>query len=259
MSRNGFRLAVGTLTVVRVPPPTQVDRGVAREAMLLAPVVALLPATIAFVGCLLAAAIGMPPLVASALVVGAVALTSRGLHLDGLADTADGLASGYDHERALAVMRRGDIGPAGAVTALIVVLTQAAAVAALFGSWRGALLVAAAVVASRGVLAMCCAAKVPSARPDGLGATVAGTVPVAAAVAVGVAVVTVTSLAAFATGTAWWRGGLAVVVGFAAALLLLRRCVHRLGGVTGDVLGACVEVTLAGALAVLASAPPGTD
>src|SRR5205085_6995031 len=106
------------------------------------------------------------------------ALASRGLHLDGLADTADGLASSYDRERALAVMRRGDVGPAGAATLGLVLLVQVAALADLVspGGWSAAVVPAVAVVLSRCVLALVCARGVPAARPEGLGATVASSV-----------------------------------------------------------------------------------
>ena len=250
---NGFRLAVGTLTVLRVRPPTVVDRAVAGRAMMLAPVAALVPAVAALAVVLAGSWAGSPPPVIGALSVGALALASRGLHLDGLADTADGLASGYDRERALAVMRSGDVGPAGAATLLVMVLAQAAAVAALAVGWRGAVVVAAAVVTSRGALTVCCARPVPSARPQGLGATVAGTVPVTWAVAATAASASGLGLVVALVGLPWWAGPLAVLLGLGAAGILLRRCVQRLGGVTGDVLGACVEVALTTSLVVLAT------
>jgi len=256
--RNALRLAIGTLTVLRVTPPTVTDRRVAGRAMLLAPLAAVVPALAAAVVALGGSTLGLPRLVTGLLAVGALALASRGMHLDGLADTADGLAASYDRERALAVMRSGDVGPAGVVTLLVVVVAQAAAIGELAGGWRGSATVLVAVVASRGVLALCCAARVPSARPTGLGATVAGSVPTAAALAAGLVTVAASALVLVGLGHEWWRGSLAVAIGFASAAVLLKRCVSRLGGITGDVLGACVEVTLTAALVVLAAHPPGT-
>lgn len=253
MAHNGLRLAFGTLTVLRVPAPEVVDRVVARRAMLLAPLAALVPALSAFVVFLVGSLASVPPLAVGALTVGVVALASRGLHLDGLADTADGLAASYDRERALTVMRSGDVGPAGAVTLVVVLLAQAGTIAALSATWRGAVLVATAVIASRSVLALCCAAGVRSARVQGLGATVAGSVPVASVAVALLLSSSGTAVVGWGTGLAWWHAALAVVVGLAAAAVLLRRCVRRLGGVTGDVLGACVEVALTGALVVLAT------
>jgi adenosylcobinamide-GDP ribazoletransferase len=72
-------------------------------------------------------------------------------------------------------------------------------------------------------------------------------VELAVAAAVGAALVLVLA------GLPWWRGPVVVLAAFAAAAVLLRRCVTRLGGVTGDVLGACVEVALTAALVVLAA------
>lgn len=254
LAHNGLRLAFGTLTIVRVAAPTVVDRRVARRAMLLAPLTAVVPALVALAVCLVAPMLGVAPLATGALAVGGLALSSRGLHLDGLADTADGLAASYDRERALAVMRSGDVGPAGVVTLVVVALAQAGSIAVLTQSWRGAVLVAAAVIGSRSVLAMCCATGIASARPTGLGATVASTVPVPAAVALALAAVVGMALVALAMGAPWWLGALANAVGLGAAGLLLGRCVRRLGGVTGDVLGACVEVALTAALVVLSAA-----
>lgn len=248
-----IRLALGTLSALPVPPPRTLSRLVAGRAMLLAPVAALVPALAAALATFAGSRLAVPPLVTGALTVGALALATRGMHLDGLADTADGLAAGFDRQRALAVMRSGDIGPAGVVTLVVVVLVQASAVADLAGSWQGVAAVAMAVVCSRSVLAMCCATPIPSARPTGLGASVAGTVPAGAAL-VAVAVPATTGAVVLAVlGEAWWSLPLAVVVGLAAAGVLLRRCVRRLGGVTGDVLGACVEIALTAALVVLAT------
>ncbi|WP_410571565.1 adenosylcobinamide-GDP ribazoletransferase [Amycolatopsis sp. cmx-4-61] len=238
-------MAVGTLTTVPVPAPRVIDRRVAGGAMLLAPLAAL-PLAVA-AGLVVAAghAVRLPSLATAALALGAVALGSRGLHLDGLADTADGLGASYDRAKALDVMRRGDSGPTGVATLVLVLLVQVGALTTA----AGPVTAAAGVLIGRCTLSLACARGVPSARPEGLGATVAGSVPRTAALAVGVAAA---GLAALLPGLPWWRGPLSVVLAYAVTGALLWRCTKRLGGVTGDVLGAGVEVAVAAALLALA-------
>lgn len=107
--RDGWRLAVGTLTILRVSPPSRVDRGTAGVAAVLA-ALAFAPVS------LLAGVVGwglsvvLPGVVSALLVLGLVAWLTRAIHLDGLADTADGLGSGRPAVRALEIMRRGDMG-----------------------------------------------------------------------------------------------------------------------------------------------------
>ena len=239
---DAARLAVGTLTVLPVPAPRDVDPRVAGLAMLLAPVAAL-PLAVA-VGLVVAAGdvVLDPPLVTAVLAVAVLALGSGGLHLDGLADTADGLAVPGDVARRLEVMRSGDVGPVGAATLVLVLVLQAAAVAGVvdrLGAVEAAVTVGLAVVVSRGCLAPACARGVPAARGEGLGSTVAGSVPVPAA---GLVLVALAAVALLLDG---WHGlgGVGAAVAAAALVLLLAR--RRLGGVTGDVLGAVVEVALA--------------
>jgi adenosylcobinamide-GDP ribazoletransferase len=239
---DAARLAVGTLTVVPVRPPREVGGRVAGLAMLLAPV-AVVPLAVA-AGLVVWAgdAVLAPPLLTAVLAVAALAVGSRALHLDGLADTADGLAVPGDVPRRLEVMRTGDVGPVGAATLVLVLVTQVAAIAgvtARYGGPEAALTVGLAVVVSRGCLAPACARGVPAARGEGLGSTVAGSVPVAVAALV-VAVLAVAAL--LLDGGRGLGGVVAALLATAVVLLQARR---RLGGVTGDVLGAVVEVALA--------------
>lgn len=246
MILDALKMAVGTLTTVRVPAPGVIDERVAGGAMVLAPLAAVPLAAFASLLVFLGELVGLPAFASAALALGAVALGSRGLHLDGLADTADGLGASYDRARALEVMRRGDSGPTGVATLVLVLLVQAGALAGAISAGHGIAATAIAVLTGRGVLSLCCARGVPSARPEGLGATVAGSVPRWAA-AVVFALLAGSAVLVFP----WWQGLIAVVLGYLAASALLARCVQRLGGVTGDVLGGCVEVAVAGVLLAL--------
>ncbi|WP_442814595.1 adenosylcobinamide-GDP ribazoletransferase [Streptomyces sp. NBC_01808] len=249
---DDLRFAFGTLTAL----PVRVhrwDRAAARGGMLTAPLVGLvLGALAAGVGRLLLLA-GAGAAVAAVVTVAVPAVLTRGLHLDGLADTADGLGSGRPAAGALAVMRRSDIGPFGVITLLLVLLGQVAAVAELYGDGsriRAAVAVTAAAVAARAALTLAARTGVPPARPEGLGAAVAGVLSARTAVAcAAVATAVLAAAAGLVSGPyAALHTALAVAAGLAAAELLRHHCVRRLGGVTGDVFGALAETAATAAL-----------
>ncbi|RMB87148.1 adenosylcobinamide-GDP ribazoletransferase [Streptomyces shenzhenensis] len=255
---EGLRFAFGTLTVLPVAV-RRWDRTAARLGMLTAPLVGLVVGGCAAAAGLLLLVLGAAPPLAAVASVAVPAVLTRGLHLDGLADTADGLGSGKPAEDALRIMKRSDIGPFGVVTLLFAVLAQLAALAQAYGdSWaRGALAAVVSATAARLALTAAARAGVPAARPEGLGAAVAGVVPTGGAVAAGVVVVG----AAGAIGALFGaydvvRTGLAVVVAVGVAELLLRHCVRRFGGVTGDVFGALAETAATAVLVVLALGAP---
>ncbi|MFG3022731.1 adenosylcobinamide-GDP ribazoletransferase [Streptomyces sp. NPDC048254] len=250
--RDGLRFAFGTLTVFPVKVPRW-DREAARGGMLLAPLAGLAVGLCAgAVGALLVLA-GASALLAAVAAVAVPAVLTRGLHLDGLADTADGLGSGKPAEEALRIMKQSDIGPFGVITLVLVLLGQVAALAEAYGgSWRHGML-AAVVAATVARLAMTLAAVegVPAARPEGLGAAVAGVVPKVGASAVTIAVMVVAAGAGALVGPAdSLRALLAVVVAEAATDVLLRLCRRRFGGVTGDVFGCLAETAATVALVV---------
>lgn len=252
---GGLRLAVGLLTVIPVRPPAEIGRTQARTAMLLAPL-AILPVALLAAGVGAGAGLlGLPAALAGTLVVAVLALGTRAMHLDGLADTTDGLGSGRAPDEALAIMRRGEIGPMGTVALILALLTQALAAGEILTRPWGWLQLAVLVGVSRGALALACVTPLPSARPDGLGRLVAGSVPVPAAITVWVLLGASAVGAALLTGQSWWLP----LAGVAAALLsvwwLLARAVRRLGGITGDVLGAVVEIAASVLLVVAAVGP----
>ena len=251
---EGLRFAFGTLSVLRVRVERW-DRPTAGRAMLCAPVVGVvLGAFAAGAGALVAWRAG--GLLGAVTALAVLAVLTRGLHLDGLADVADGLGSGRPAEDALRIMKQSDIGPFGVLTLLLALLAQAAAVAGQFEAslWRGALAVLTAAVAARCALAWGCLHSVPAARPGGLGAMVASTVAPAAAFAVSAGAALLVALAGLGDGWSALRLPAALTAGLLGSALLLRRCVRRFGGITGDVLGAMAESAATGCLVVLAMA-----
>lgn len=245
---RGFLSSVSVLTALPVPGAAQLPAGRHRWAVLgFAPLVGLALGGLA--AGVVAAGRALYPgtlgeLLAAALAVGLLAVATRGLHLDGLADTADGLGVLGDRQRSLEVMRRGDVGPFGVTVLVVVLLLEVAALARDTAAGRGPMSVLVAVLCGRLAMVVAGASRrAPAARPDGLGAAVAGSVPAWWA-ALAVAVALLAALTPLAAGdaplAARLAGGLAA--GLVAGQLLVMAAVRRLGGITGDVLGAAGEV-----------------
>lgn len=248
----GLRLAVGTLSIVPVGELPQVDRTSARWAMVLAPVGAIPAAASAGFVIWAGMAVHLTPLVVGVLVVAVLGWITRAMHWDGLADTADGLAAGWNRERALEVMRKGDTGPVAVGVVFVVLALDAACIAAVLNADAGWLLVSGAVLASRAACTLIAVRGLPAARSDGLGVVVVDNVPVWAVAATAAVTVGVFGLLAVPAGLV----GIALVagvLGLAAVSVLAIRCRSVLGGVSGDVLGAGIEIALAVMLLVLST------
>ncbi len=244
-----MRLALSWLTVLPLHT-SEVDDRATRTAIAVAPLVGLLLGGTTAGLLWLAYAVGLPSALAGLVAVGFLGLATRGMHLDGLADTADGLGCYGPPERALAVMRDGGAGPFAVVTLIVVLGAQAAAFAALTPQRWGVVVLA--IVAGRAAFAACCVRGMPAARPDGLGALVAGSQPpwVPAgwlAILLGLSTLVVPAMP--------WLGPLALFLAAATVFALLRHVKRRFGGVTGDVLGAACELTTLLVLTVCTIAP----
>ncbi|TDD60773.1 adenosylcobinamide-GDP ribazoletransferase [Kribbella antibiotica] len=250
---DSLRLAFGLLSVLPAGMPSHVDRTVGRRAMLLAPLVgAVLGGIAAGVVALVQLVRPDADLLAAVLAVLVVAGLSGGLHLDGLADFADALASRRDRETMLRIMKQSDIGPFGVISIVGSLLIDIAALTACIQSGFGWQAILIATTASRLTLVWTCRTTVPSARPDGLGAVVAATVPTPAAVLSTLVVLAAASALAWLTGSSVHAAAIAVLLATAAALATTHRARTTLGGTTGDVLGAAIELALAVALTALA-------
>jgi adenosylcobinamide-GDP ribazoletransferase len=250
-----WRAALSLFTVIPVRAPAELDADATARAMFWLPVVGLLLGLVAAGGLAIAAA-GRPSvprqLLGAAVAVALLAALTGGLHLDGLADTGDGLGSRRPAADALAIMRRPDIGPLGVVTLVLVLLIQVTALAAVPRGWPAvAALVLAAVT---GRVAAVLATGVPAARPGGLGALVAGRTGRAGRLAAGLVLLAAVVPAGLAVGgvAAVLRGLAAALAGLLAGGLLARTARRRLGGTTGDVFGAIIELSTAVVLLVLA-------
>lgn len=250
--RDAWRLSVGTLTAVRVSPPAHVDGRTAGRAILLAPLAVVPLGLMVGLTGLTGVRVGLPAHVVALLAIGALAAGSRALHWDGLSDVVDGLTASYDASRSLAVMKSGTSGPAGVVAVVVVLGLQVAALAPLLLTTRGAVLAGFLVCASRGALTITCLSGVPAARTDGLGLPHAETVSLRSALAMWGILLGLAVVLGVWANLAWWRGPVAVLLAGVVVALLVRRTVRRFGGVTGDVFGAAIELSLATLLVVLA-------
>lgn len=260
-STTGFTLAKSIFT--RIPcRPARADADAVGWAMTWAALVGAIIGAIAAAVYTLAR-LPLPSwstrLLPAALAVAATAVISGGLHLDGLADSADALGVRGDHEAVRAAMKAPGIGAFGAAALALVLLVDVSAIS-LAGDFR--LAVTALVtgsVAGRLAVTWACRPGVTAATDTGLGAWVAGTVPARrAAFATAYALVIVGGWAAL-----WRRHDPAPVVALAAGAVVAgvvggeavrRFVVRRTGGLTGDVLGAIVECGAMTAYVVVALA-----
>ena len=241
MSIRSMRAAMAFLTVIPVATP----EGASGERLGRA----YFPAVGALLGlaagaCYVLAAAVTSPLVGAVAAIAVLAVLTGALHLDGLADAADGLFGGGDVARRLEVMRDSRVGSFGLVAVVLVLLGDMAALASMAPARAIVALVIAGAV-SRWTLLLVVAA-LPYIRESGLGVAAVGRhrlfdVVLGSAITVIVCVLD------------WRRAVVAVVVALLIAAVVALIARRRIGGATGDVYGATAELSQLGALVVFAA------
>lgn len=230
-----FRLALTFLTCL--PAPFKGDSGAQPigAAVRAFPLVGLVVGAVAGAVYAVADLLGLSPTVASLLAIATMAVITGGLHEDGLADAADGLGA-RTRERAFAIMRDSHIGTFGVMALFFVLSLRVVGLSYAGSTVEAILLLFAAAAGSRAVIPAVMY-MLPPARRDGLGWS-AGQPDrrrVVDAGAIGALIV---------VATLWPIWGLVAIVAAAAAGTavgwLARR---RLGGHTGDVLGAAQQLS----------------
>lgn len=244
------------LTVPRLPgegdPHAVPDFRTAPRMLPLAGLLLGLPSGLMLLG---AWALGLGPFLAATLAVATGALVTGALHEDGLADVADGFGGGNTRERCLEIMRDSRIGAYGGVALVLSLALRIGALATLLdrtGAYAALALLLAAAISRTAALAPM--VLLDSARPGGASAAVGRPTERTFFVAMGLSL----GLAVLALGLGLPAGGVVLMLGCSAlatgAVTALAR--RKIGGQTGDVVGACQQVAeVAGLIGLVAAIP----
>ena len=228
--------------LTRIPIPVTFDpaRPLARAAWAF-PLVGVVVGGIGGAMCLLGAWIGLPPMIAALLALGAMAVVTGALHEDGLADVVDGFGGGRDRESILRIMRDSRIGTFGVLALIVAVGCRAGSVAESTAPLKALVL---GSVLGRAVIPAVMAG-LPAASKTGLGASSGKPSIAGILIALGLgALCTGLLLPPVAVATVL---GVAAIAACAVALIALR----TIGGMTGDVLGATEQVVETAVLVTL--------
>lgn len=232
---GGLVTALRTLTLLPVP-----GREASRfsDSLYWFPLVGVLVGAVEALLAMAGSLYGWPEFAAALALLGGIILT-RGLHADGLADLADGFFGGRTREVRLRIMKDPNVGSFGAIALVLVHLFKWVALLEL--SRRGAfgMIVAGSLLARMTQVLL--AASLPYARAEG--GTATAFVEGAGLAHLVVAIVSAAMLLYLLPGLVPLQSLLLTLTALLSALSVGALSRRRIGGVTGDVLGACSEVT----------------
>ena len=242
---NDLMVALGFYTRLPFPRHRAYAGEELGQASWAAPVAGAIVGAIGALAYALAHAAGLGALPAAGVALAATLVVTGALHEDGLADTADAFGAGASPEARLAIMRDSRIGAFGACALILSIGLRWTALASITGPMRAAAALIAAHAAARAMPPLLMLL-IPPARPDGLSAD-AGLPPMDS-----VAGATLLGLAALMLGLGF-RNGLIAAALLALCLASMRwLALNKVGGQTGDVLGALEQVSEVAVLLVAA-------
>lgn len=240
-----FWIALQFLTVLPIELKTMPSAKQNAQAMLFYPLVGLLLGLILFASAMLLAK--LPIILSAAVILVLWIWLTGGLHLDGLADTADAWVGGFgDPERTLKIMKDPACGPIGVLSLVVVCLLKFVALYVLLEQQMAAFLIVLPMLGRSVPLFLFLTT--PYVRAQGLGRSMTDFMP--KTLLWMVFVITIALLCMFE-----WLGLIALLF-FLLILFYLRSLfIKRIGGITGDTVGAAIELAETGVLlsAVIAS------
>lgn len=243
---TAVHVALSWMTVLPMPQPTApMDRRTGGATIAAVPVSGILLGGIAAATAFGLAQTALPSTLIGFLIVALLGLLTRGMHLDGLADTADGLGCYGSPERISEVMRSGTVGPFAVATLVLSLALQGVGFAALVDQSRwyeiGFVIALARLAAVIG-----CRRNLDAVHRDGFGPLVAGTQKWS--ILGWTAAFLAAAIAGAALSIAAWSGVAVTIVVAGCGWLFTRHCARRMGGITGDALGASFELSVVLAL-----------
>lgn len=239
-----LRLAAGFLTVLPLMPQEAVAEDAVGASMAWFPLIGLaIGAALAVEDRLLALFLGRA--IRSVLIVLSMAVLTGAVHLDAVADSADAMGAGRNRERALEILRDSRIGSFGAVSLFFVLALKVVALASAGGWKRGAVLILAPAIGRWAMVAV--SWRMEYLRPSG-----AGSPFFRGGNGRNLGIASITVAAAILPFLSWAAGG-AYTVGALSVALMRWFYVRWIGGVTGDLIGACGEIVETLAMVAIAA------
>lgn len=228
-----FLIALQFLTTLRIQLKEMPTTEQNANSILFYPLVGLIIGLILYVVALLLS--GLPTVLLSSLILVLWIWLTGGLHLDGLADTADAWVGGFgDKERTLRIMKDPSCGPIGVLSLIIVCVLKWSALYVLLEQKAALALLLFPLLARISPLALF--VSTPYVRSNGLGSSIAAHLPkrrVYGVIALSLSLVLYFYGIGLLTGLAW---GLTF-------FYLRAKFLQRLGGITGDTIGASIELS----------------